>query len=52
MDLFHAVNEINRIFDYLMTAAIFFIIFFNIIIFYGFHSFEVKQSVDRYGTTI
>ena len=39
MDLFHAVNEINRIFDYLMTAAVFFFSFFLTVQV----SFEVQQ---------
>ena len=39
MDLFHALNEINRIFDYLMTAAVFFFFFFLTVQV----SFEVQQ---------
>ena len=46
MDLFHAVNEINRIFDYLMTAAVFF--FFSFFFLTVQVSFEVQQfSLSR-----
>ena len=46
MDLFHAVNEINRIFDYLMTAAVFFLFFFFFLTVQV--SFEVQQfSLSR-----
>ena len=41
MDLFHAVNEINRIFDYLMTAAVFFLLFLFFLTVQV--SFEVQQ---------
>ena len=45
MGLFHAVNEINRIFDYLMTAAVFFLFFFFLTVQV---SFEVQQfSLSR-----